>query len=237
MTILLAEFTAEGNRRYKELFSKQNANSVAESAYEMSLDPNLIVPSKGLEIEVPLTRMDVGRALYPLIGPTSPGNSYANSEEFWNWLSARLLRDSLAGESDLGETARYVLQTGVARREYRHLLESSYLTYSAHIDDLDSALVVLCQTLRTPGEAVSVLMATRGLVASKNVMKVATKLYYDPETGEIRKGVSGKGPGRIRRFPKFLNQLENTVDYKSMTVEEILSILPSEFHEIQRKSE
>jgi len=229
MSILLAEFTTEGNRKYKDLFASKETKFVLEKAEELSQDPDLIIESDGLEIEAPRTRIQVGQELYPLIGPTGPASSYATKEEFWNWLSARLLKSSLVGSLQLGEQARYVLQTGVARREYRHLLESSYLTYSSHINDLQSAMVVLCQDLSTPGEAVSVLLATRGLVASKNVMKVATKLYFDPDKEAIKSGVSGQGPGSIRRFPKFLNQLENTVDYKSMTSDEILDLLPAEF--------
>lgn len=233
MSILLAEFSPEGNRKYKELFVSKDTNFVLEKADQLSRDPDFILESNGLEIQAPKTRLQVGQELYPLIGPTAPSSSYATKEEFWNWLSARLLKSSLVGSSQLGEQARYVLQTGVARREYRHLLESAYLTYSSHINDLDSAMVVLCQDLDTPGEAVSVLLATRGLVASRNVMQVATRLYFDPERGAIKAGVSGQGPGSIRRFPKFLNQLENTVDYKSMTADEIEALLPSEFDRLK----
>ena len=74
------------------------------------------------------------------------------------------------------------------------------------------------------------VMASRpSLVTCKAVAGAATRLYYDDTTDRIRRGCSGKGPGSARRFADVLSQLDLTWDLHSLTVEQLLKLLPDEF--------
>ena len=60
--------------------------------------------------------------------------------------------------------------------------------------------------------------------------EVATILYIDPKTGKPKKGSGGAGAGSPRRLTAaYLNQIDLTVDYRGMSAEQVLSILPKEF--------
>ena len=59
---------------------------------------------------------------------------------------------------------------------------------------------------------------------------MATVFYVDPKTGKAKKGSGGAGPGSPRRLTAaYLNQIDLTVDYRGMSAEQVLRILPREF--------
>jgi hypothetical protein len=89
-------------------------------------------------------------------------------------------------------------------------------------------MAILCSPLGVFGEVTEQILASRSIAGSVGT-ELATSLYYDPETKKNKTGSGSKDDGSPRRLAAFLNQIKLTVDYKSMTVPELLDLLPEEF--------
>lgn len=151
----------------------------------------------------------------------------------WSWLALAAFEQLCSrGKDRLWKTNkwyRWVFQPLDYKVYYRHLLAGPYVILRANSDDPARAAAVLCGAVGNPGEAVEQIASTQAFVASRGVMSAATRLYYDDGTKALKRGAGGKGPGAPRRFVAFLNQLDLTWDLFTLTGEEILDMLPSEF--------
>ncbi|SVE45268.1 uncharacterized protein METZ01_LOCUS498122, partial [marine metagenome] len=69
-----------------------------------------------------------------------------------------------------------------------------------------------------------------GIITSSPIIAAINDLYYDPsrEVG-LKVGAGSKGGGSSRRLRSVYWQLYETYDLRSMTKEDILEVLPSEF--------
>ena len=90
-------------------------------------------------------------------------------------------------------------------------------------------MALLCNPLDTHGEVVEQLAAHQNLVQSPTVMRVATELYYDHSTGELKRGAGGKAGGSPRRFKRILYQLALAWDLDTLGHRELIELLPDEF--------
>lgn len=151
----------------------------------------------------------------------------------WAWLSLfyfeQLCKTDDEGRCRPGEMARWIPENDNFRKYYRHLLRGPFSIYKAHRDEPQRALALLCGPLQEPGDVVEQLSARQELVTNPGVMKVATTLYYDSETGRLRRGAAGRGPGSARRLADLFNQLDITWDLYGMTSNELIMLLPQEF--------
>lgn len=59
--------------------------------------------------------------------------------------------------------------------------------------------------------------------------QVARALYYDDNTGSLKRGAGGKGAGTPRRLAKVRQQLDVTWDLEDLDPAKIISTLPKEF--------
>ena len=233
MTFSLRTFTPQGSQLYSELFNLEEA-VIPVKALELALDDKMTRPLLGnVEVEFPRTRFDVGASLWPKIGPGTENQDEVVSAHFWNWYSARIMKQALdTNKNKLGARVRW-LAVEAGRGIYRMQLNNAYLTYSNNIEDLESAMVALCQPVTIWADVVEQTSATKGIAGSVGV-KLANALYYDPLSKSNKKGTSGKGPGSPRRLVAYFSQIKLTIDFKSMTADELLGLLPAEFDEFRK---
>jgi len=128
-----------------------------------------------------------------------------------------------------GERARWIPVIGDFRKYYRHLLAGPFRIYRAHRDHIDDARVLLCTPPHSPGDVAEQLASRQELVTNSAIVQAATLLYVDNDTGSIKRGAAGRGPGSARRLAQVLGQFDITWDLYSMSATDILEFLPAEF--------
>lgn len=64
---------------------------------------------------------------------------------------------------------------------------------------------------------------------SANFVRACKLLYYDTNSGSLKKGAGGKLGGAARRLAKVRTQLDVTWDMTDLGEEKIVELLPSEF--------
>lgn len=149
----------------------------------------------------------------------------------WSWF-AYIWLDQLCKkkENDLYKIQsleRYICSTNW-NRYYRHLVAMPYYIYSLYGKKY-SKMFLKCPT-HINKEIMEQLLSRRWIMMSKNLIKAAHRLYWDPEEGELKTGASGKkGPGTARRFGKVINQLRLNYHFQTIKPERVLKLLPSEF--------
>lgn len=157
----------------------------------------------------------------------------------WAWLSLfyfeQLCPPNARGERKPGHLARWIPETGVSWRYYRHLLAGPYRIYAAHSDSPDRALLVLCGPLHQPGDIVEQIASRQEIITNGGIMETLSSLYYDPDSGTPRRGAATKqGKGTVRRFTDILNQFDVTWDLYSLAAQDVLQLLPDEFSRFRK---
>jgi len=178
------------------------------------------------------TRLSVAEAIDNLFAKANLASA-ERDRGLWAWLALAYF-DYLCpvdnnGARKVGERARYIAEPQNYQRYYRHLLLGPYLIYQAHKDDPARALALLCKPPHIIDDVVGQLAASQELVSNRAIMELATILYYDPATKQLKRGAGNKGAGTPRRLVVILKQFTLTWDLYSMSVKELLDVLPKEF--------
>jgi len=181
-------------------------------------------------------RFEVGQYLNDLLGDSGIDN-IEYDRGIWAWL-ALFFFDQLCpadshGRRRPGERARWIPAIGNFRKYYRHLLAGPFRIYRAHREEPERALVLLCTPPHSPGDIVEQLASRQEIVTNAAVMKAATHLYVDPDTGQPKRGAAGRAGGSARRLADVLNQFDMTWDLYSMSWNSITVMLPQEFERFQ----
>lgn len=235
----IRRFNDEGNSMFIELLTERPSDMAARAS-RLAFEDRYTIhqPELSTTFPIPSTRLQLGANLWPYLGPKGPLAALSTDPLLWNWLAAALMLHIVGNPADvklIGAQERWIVNPA-ARKFYRHLFAGAFFAYKAHCDNPARAMAVLCQQIGQPGEVVAQIMATEELGFSV-AAEVATLLFFDPDTGSIKKGVSGSGAGSPRRLAAdYLNQLKLTVDFKGMTAKQILEILPPEFDHLKPKT-
>lgn len=148
---------------------------------------------------------------------------------FWTWCSAylfnRLCKKS-GSRYKPGEIPIWVAEPDNWRRYYRHYLASIWRVYASHHDKEEEIVVLLTGHVNTPGELWAQIAATQTLITNPSMIDAIYHLYWNKEKQERKRGAGGKSP---RRLTRVLRQFERTYDFMSMTGNQIVDLLPSEF--------
>lgn len=152
----------------------------------------------------------------------------------WAWLSLfyfeELCPPNVKGRRKPHERARWIPEVGSFWRYYRHLLAGPYRIYTAHSDSPERAMLVLCGSLHQPGDIVEQIASRQEIITNAELMKAATKLYYDSSSKKPWRGAAGKDSrGTVRRFTDILNQFDVTWDLYSIRTNDFIGMLPNEF--------
>lgn len=148
---------------------------------------------------------------------------------FWTWCSAylfdRLCKKS-GGHYKPGEIPIWVAEHDNWQRYYRHYLASIWRVYIAHREKEDELVVLLNGPVNTPGELWGQIAANQTLITNPSMIDAVYNLYWDKENLTRKRGAGGNSP---RRFTRVLRQFERTYDFVTMTGDQIVGLLPSEF--------
>jgi len=228
-------FNAEGLAKVADLLRMPFAQVMAGSK-ELIQDKILMDEAAAeFETSVLLNRFDAGKKFFHFFNQSKKIQLLSTDQGLWSWLALAympVLFENAPNSAKIGEQARWILDTQKSRY-YRHLLAGPYYIYSHHYPQPERAMSLLCGPVMVPGEIVGQIAATSNIAFSVGA-EVATKLYYDPQTAKIRKSAGGQGPGSARRLSAaYLNQIDLTIDYRGMTANQIISILPSEFNKFK----
>jgi hypothetical protein len=219
----IAEFSSLLTRPIEEVFSKLPDLLAKSELFEQ-------IPGE-MEIRPIDNRLDLAAILHKSISKNSKLKSLESDQGMWSWLAATwmpILFHNSPKAAKIGEQARWILDVQKTRY-YRHLLAGPYFIYNHHYPNPEKALSILGGSAIVPGELVGQIAASSDIAFSVGA-EVATILYIDPKTGKPKKGSGGAGAGSPRRLTAaYLNQIDLTVDYRGMTAEQVLSILPNEF--------
>jgi len=149
----------------------------------------------------------------------------------WSWL-AWLWFDMLAPVTKkrtrvIRSDALYICTPGY-RTRYRHLVYGPFSVYCALGRD-DSRLLLSGPVYRH-GDFMEQVASRRYLMRGRGIIRLINRLYWDPGAGKPRRGaLSYRKRGTLRRLIRVLEQFELTYNIYSMTEEQLLKLLPSEF--------
>jgi hypothetical protein len=227
----IRRFNDLGNSRYIQLISER-PNDLKEklSALVNDLSMSVGTPNLTTSFNIPTTRLELGEAFYPILGPSGALGRYSRDALMWNWIAAKMFEHivpDLASQSKMGQSERWVLSPST-RRYYRHFFAGAFFAYEAHHNNPKDAMAILFQPIRGGGEIVEQVQGTDEIAYSV-CAGVATKLYYDSAQNKLRSGASSKNSGSSRRLVVVLNQLLVTLDLKGLGVDDIIKLLPEEF--------
>jgi hypothetical protein len=151
----------------------------------------------------------------------------------WAWLSLFYFESvcpaDRAGRRVPGSRVRWLLEPHNFQRYYRHLLAGPYRICRAYAGRLDLAMCLLCGPPDKPGDVVEQLASRQELVTNPAILGAATRLYFDPSTGRLKRGAGGKDRGSSRRLAEILAQFDVTYDLYSLSMDQMLALIPKEF--------
>jgi hypothetical protein len=213
-------------------FSKSDdRNSLASNLKLILNDSNLSSDSDiAFEFKSWPRRRELAEDLYRILGVGKIARKYAANRFFWAGLSSQYAYWLLQNDINfvVGEDARWVPDPSSLRR-HRHLLNGPFVAFEENIDDVEGAMALLATEPLKPGEVVERVSGKAGLTRGSAV-NLATRLFYDPTTGFLKPGSSSHGAGSARRLSYFLSQIDLTLDYAGMSVDQLVTIIPKEFH-------
>jgi hypothetical protein len=231
--IALRRFTPEGIARFEavldEIEERGDANVDAvlldDSLTERLSDQDI------LEVQRFESRLDAGRYLYQTFRPLeSKLTDLERDRGLWTWLGGAwidMFAPLAGGRRVLKGRPRWVLYTD-HRKYYRHILAGPYRIYRAHRDHPENAMALLANPVAQPGELVEQFASRQQIVSNPNLLQAITRLYYDHDSGKLKRGHGGKGPGSPRRLAQdILPQFDLTWDIYGMHPDEILALLPA----------
>lgn len=195
-----------------------------------------LIPGK-MDIHPVENRLELAELLHKSISANAKLRKLQADQGMWSWLAAAWmpsLFENSPRAAKIGEQARWILDLQKTRY-YRHLLAGPYFIFNHHLPKPERALSILGGSAIIPGELVGQIAASSDIAFSVGA-EIATVLYVDPKTGKAKKGSGGAGPGSPRRLTAaYLNQIDLTVDYRGMSAEQVLNILPKEFDKFKNK--
>ena len=172
------------------------------------------------EIGVYLQEIFEGADIQSLIG----------DQGFWSWFALmwfdKLCPSSADGIRKPSKEYNYILSKNYNHRP-RHAIYMTWQLVNRYGDDVR---FMLSKEASTRGELTEQMMARQEVLTSDGVMRLASALYYDNETGIFKKGAaSRKSAGCVARYINWLQQLQMTYDIFSTSKEELEELLPEEF--------
>lgn len=231
--INVRSFTPAGSAAFKSLILAKPQNIVSE--IKKIIKDNSLTRETGaiLELKSPNNRYHMAKMLWEIFG--TEGLLFPKRRDFdlWNWISAAYFETLINSDARLdvakkiGGSDRWVL-SGDVLRDHRHLVSGPFFAYEANSSNPKNAMCQLATPVTQPGELVERISGKRSL-ASGTVCHLATVLYYDSEKNCLRPGLTIP-PGNPKKFSYYFKQIDRTIDYEGMTVNDLIEMLPQNFN-------
>ncbi len=150
----------------------------------------------------------------------------------WSWLTLFYF-DQLCpkGKSrSVAVTLSYIPTIDSQRRIYRHLLLGPWMMLRLHADDPERLRALLCSKINVAtSETYRLFIEIPSIVTSSAAVEAANKLYYNADTGKLKRGAGSKERGGCRRLIDFLNQIDCTYDLHQLNLDTLMQMIPNEF--------
>lgn len=224
----LFELTPEG----LELFRRVMLRELDEHALDLG-NPDNAVPIPGTKPFSPAsfkTAKEMAVAICDSLG-TLDAQESAGRTGLWAWLYFVLI-DVLSpkkanGERKILEYVRwYPSSPNDYQKAQRHLVRMPVLLYGSLGADADH---LICGKPWIGPELREQLTSQQDMF-SANFQRACRTLYFDDESGSLKKGIAGKdSAGSTRRMAQVRKQLDVTWDMTDLAADKILHLLPPEF--------
>jgi hypothetical protein len=236
--MLARRLTQTGIEQFDAFLASLKSDPTADAPLDLLTES---ATSEPLDVEINAevrrfrSRLEVAEHLHRLLRMDTA--TLRTDAGFWCWLSLfwfEAMCPVVRDRWNPGDRFRWIADLENPRKTARHLLAGPFQIFRAHRDDPLRALALLCGTPSQPGQLVPLIASRPSLVTCNAVVGAATRLYYDAANGRNRPGLSTRRPGSPRRFADVLSQLDLTWDLHSLSVEQLLTLLPPEFDQFHR---
>lgn len=229
----LYQFTENGLKIFEAIFYRRLDEEV------MDLDsPELVQALPGtshFSVENYSSAKDMAKAILSACG-TQKVHGLMDNIGLWAWLTF-VLRDVVFPEDangmrKLGEVHRwYPSPPGDYQKSQRHLVRMPVML----LDSLgESADHLLCGPPNVHGDVREQLTAQQDMFHER-FQSAAKILYFDNNTGKLKRGAGGKGDGSPRNLRRIRRQLDVTWNLFDLSPEELITLLPAEFNRFKPK--
>jgi len=232
--ITLRNFTRQGINEFSNYINlvRLDSNSpkpdLNKSPYSEEFVPQVEVD----EFPTFLTRLEMARYLDSRFRNVDISSENIIAEHgVWTWIAYLwfdiLCPPSTNGERIVKENSRYICSQDYTDY-YRHYIAAAYVIYTIH--GFENSLLFLNCPLNVHNDYVEQLAARQFIISHPNIIKAAHRLYWDRSNNRPKRGAQSRNRlGNLRRFIKFIQQIELTYNVFNMNDTEIFHILPSEF--------
>jgi hypothetical protein len=236
--IYLRVFSEIGNEEFQQYI--QNLKNIQQVVRkDLNVEPYSFEFRPFIEIDetkVFRTRMEMGKYLKEIFDLNSLTRSkILDNKGLWTWLAylwfEQICPVNPDGMRKIREPARYIRSSHYS--DYlRHYVAGAYEIYDLHGEN-NSKLFLESPPFKIADMVDAVALGGQDIISSKSLIEVAHRLYWDRNLNHPKRGIGDKNkPGNPRRFVKFIKQIQLTYDlhHQSMTSEQIIALLPSEFN-------
>jgi hypothetical protein len=229
------ELNERGIKEFRDYLTSLREGAVQQPPMELLTRPAYSHESAGdteVEAQVFSGTLELAKYLYDRL-QILPQSQVDQNVGLWSWLSLyyfdQICPVNKSGRRIPGQDYRYILNLDY-RCYYRHLLAGPYNVFRLHGED---APLLMAGPLYGISKYYEQLSARQGFITNRGIVEAANLLYFDQEQRRSKRGtaVTTRKPGALFRFIDVVQQLDLTHDLYSMTGDEVLALLPSEFDE------
>lgn len=225
----------KGIQEFSKFLTELREGLTRQTPKELLTDPSYsskIADKTEVEDRLFNNKLEMAKYLYEVL-QIFPQSQIDQNVGLWSWLSLYYFNQvcpaNKSGRRIPGRECRHILDLDY-RRYYYHLLVGPYNVYRLHGEKVP---LLLSSPLYETSRYYLELSARQGFITNRGIIEAANLLYFDSENGKPKRGsaVTTRKPGALIRFIDVVQQLDLTHDLYSMTGDEVLALLPSEFDE------
>ena len=160
------------------------------------------------------------------------------NDNLWAWINALYFQQLALKEVRKSEHYLCTRKGSIGSKLHRNAARTAYEIVSIH-GELGS--FALQQPMQTHGQLLESLSASQTVVRNRSFFSAASKIYVNAN-GKLKRGYSSKpkkpkdrkpgdlkGKGSVRRLPGVLKRLDLTYDIESLSGDQLVEMLPSEY--------
>jgi hypothetical protein len=235
LKIQLRAFNIVGNEAFTEIMQSQ-PNDMFEQVYKLVNDDTKTTKHDSeIELKPFTSRYELGAYLWNYFQSNKLSNLDNLGDTYlWNWLAASWMQILVDADQrkdlsqKIGRYERWVLTENV-RRYHWHVVSNPFFIYANNSDEPEKAMALLATDVLKPGDLVDKIASNRRY-QKPPISYLATLLYYDQVKKQLRPGHTSRA-GEGNQLSKYLNQIDRTVDFEGLSVEELVDLLPNNFSE------
>jgi hypothetical protein len=225
---------------YRELLTK-----VQELCHDDGLAPKVFGNDCKIQVRSFADKLEAAEFFYQALfvehrqALADAGVSPTGDSGLLNGLDALFAEHTLknyAGNPFIGELGRHIF-AHEPRRSYRHLIGGPAEVYSVLQDEPSLLRMFMVGPFESNPDPYEQLAGRRDLITDRAALRLASRLYLDPATGQCRPGIASDGvTGGLRDFGTVHSQLSVTKHVRSFEPEKLAQLLPEEFASWQAAS-